>query len=77
MIHENVVNYIVESKGDCCEADRCVKCPFITECSRNLMRDYKKPSADAKAQRVRMALEILTRYLMGDTDEPLNTKTTT
>lgn len=74
MIHEDVVNYIVKSKGNCCEANRCIKCPFIAECSINLMRDYKEPSADAKAQRVRMALEILTKYLIGDISEPCNTK---
>jgi len=44
---EEVVNYIIEHKGDCCDAERCKNCPFLHECALYMMRDYKQPSADA------------------------------
>ena len=63
---EDVVNYVIALEGNCCEAVRCSHCPFLQDCSQHMMRDYKQPSADAKAKRVRRALEILTKILMDD-----------
>ena len=64
---EATVNYIIRLKGDCCEANRCKTCPFITECASHMMKDYKEPSADAKALRVRKALNILTtKVIVGE-----------
>jgi len=69
MINEDVVNYIIEHQGDCCDNERCKACPFLQECAEYMMGDYKRPSMSAKAKRVEKALEILTRFLMDDYEQ--------
>ncbi len=74
---ERVINYIIKNCGDCCAADTCKNCPFLSDCAKYMMRDYKYPSTNAKVARVTRALKILTNaILVGDTDEPIDSSNT-
>lgn len=61
---EDMLNYIVDKKGDCMDADRCNRCPFLSDCAKSMMRDYKNPPINARAKRVNKALEIITDQLL-------------
>jgi len=62
-----IINFIVNKRGDCCTANNCINCPFISDCAKNMMRDYKYSSTNAKAIRVAKALGVCTRkILVGD-----------
>jgi hypothetical protein len=64
---EDILNTIVQLRGQCCNPDRCYKCPFLDKCMQHLMRDYKLPYIDAKKLRLRMALDVLTdTIIVGD-----------
>ena len=61
-----MLDYIVAKKGDCMDAVHCTSCPFISHCAKSMMRDYKNPPMNIRAQRVNKALELITdRLLMG------------
>ena len=61
---EEMLNYIVDKKGDCLDAKRCNQCPFISDCAKSMMRDYKNPPINARAKRVNRALELITDQLL-------------
>lgn len=74
---EDMLDYIVAKKGDCLDAVRCNSCPFIAQCAKSMMRDYKNPPMNVRAQRVNKALELITdRILMETGLEPEHTRTT-
>jgi len=63
---EDILDYIVAKKGNCLNLTRCDSCPFIAQCAKSMMRDYKNPPVNIRAQRVNKALELITdRLLMG------------
>lgn len=61
---EDILNYIVDKKGDCLDVDRCNECPFLSDCAKSMMRDYKNPPINARVQRVNRALELITDQLL-------------
>ena len=72
---EDMLNYIVDKKGDCLDAERCNDCPFISQCAKSMMRDYKNPPMNIRALRVNKALELITdKLLIGAGLEPEHTE---
>lgn len=59
-----MLDYIVAKKGDCLDAERCLVCPFLSDCAKSMMRDYKNPPINIRAQRVNRALELITDQLL-------------
>lgn len=63
---DEMLDYIVAKRGDCLDLDYCNNCPFIALCAKSMMRSYKNPPMNVRAQRVNKALELITdRLLMG------------
>jgi len=72
---EDILDYIVAKKGDCLDAVHCNTCPFLAKCAKSMMRSYKNPPMNIRAQRVNKALELITdRLLMGAGLEPEHTE---
>jgi hypothetical protein len=61
---EDMLNYIIDKKGDCLDSEHCVKCPFLSDCTKSMLRDWKNPPINARAKRVNRALELITDQLL-------------
>lgn len=64
MTEDEVIEKIIEVKGDCLSATLCSRCPFSGICLPEFFRDEPSPT---KQERLNMALDYVVRKeLLGD-----------
>jgi hypothetical protein len=66
-----ILEKIVELKGDCLKADMCRDCPFAKQCLPEFLK--VKRERPSKQERFNMALDKLTNISLFD-DEDMNFK---
>jgi hypothetical protein len=61
-VDKDILEQIVESRGECLKAARCKKCPFRAMCL---------PEFLSESQRLKMAMDILTHHYLIDEEVEL------
>ena len=67
---EKILQEIVNSNGDCLNAQRCSGCPFRSMC----LPEFLIPTPPTKEERCNMALKVLTHNALLESEEQIDIK---